>query len=194
MPEPKLPQSSFEKKPLTIFAMDAPNVDASFGLILNRAPLPAERMRMDVLIKWLRQKAHSNNSRLYAKIFVNRPIEEDAWEKQLGWILVIQNMGYDVYSKPRATADSDVDEDIVDYLYQLTEAHEVAEIVLASNDGQRFHNILEILACNGVKVTILGFNEFPSILTRNELFEFVPYSSIPGLMPATGCQTESQAT
>ncbi len=191
MPEPKVPQPSFKKKPLTIFAMDAPNVDKRLEDLLSRKPTAKDRMRFKVLMKWLQQRAQSNNSRLYAKVFVNRPIEEDAWEKQLSWILLIQHLGYNVYSKQRTTADSDVDEDIVDYLYQLTETHEVAEIVLASNDGQRFHNILEILACNGVKVTILGYTEFPSILTRNELFEFVPYNSIPGLMPTANYPAES---
>ncbi len=194
MPEPKNTKRRYKRKTLTVFVMDAPNVDASFGLLLERAPLPSERMRMDALMQWLEGKQQANGSELYAKIFVNRPAESVASNRQFGWVVAMQKLGYHVYSKIRTTDDSDVDEDMVAYINKLVKCHEVVEIVLASNDGQRFHNILEILACNGVKVTILGFNEFPSILTRNELFEFVPYSSIPGLMPATGCQTESQAT
>ncbi len=184
MPEPRKRRKPTRKK-LVVFVMDAPNVDASFGLTLGeRAPRANERMRLDMLMKWLREKSSAQGCTLYAKIFVNRPIDPDASLKQLGWVMTMKKLGYRVYSKVRTTEDSDVDEDIVECIDYFVRQDRVAEIVLASNDGKRFNAILEILALSDIKVTILGFDQFPSSLTRNELFEYVSYTSIPGIMPA----------
>lgn len=183
MPEPKRNKRRFKRKTLTVFVMDAPNVDASLGDTLGRAPLPSERMRMDVLMQWLRNKQQANRSQLYAKIFVNRPTHPTARNKQFGWIAAMQKLGYHVYSKVRTADDSDIDEEMVEYIGKLVGCHNVVEIILASNDGWRFNSLMEVLAISGIKVTILGFEEYPSVLTKNELFSFVPYSAITGLCP-----------
>lgn len=169
---------------VVLFVMDAPNVNGTLGEVLRHIPESKERLQFSVLMRWLQDQT-DEGQRLIAKVFVNKPLEAAKRVVQYGWLDNIHREGFHFYAKPRKTPDSDVDEDMVEFIWRMIKQHRVKKLILASNDSRCFEKVLAPIARNwGAEVVILGFHKYRSKMTRNPLFTFVPYKNIPGVIPA----------
>lgn len=182
MEQPKMPQQrTAEMLEVKLFIMDAPNVDMALQTILGHRPTRAERPSMKLLMAWLQEQTKSYQT-LYAKVFVNEAPDVDQAAKQKRWLEFLTAEGFEYLCKPRLTPGSDVDEDMLAYLELFRTQHYITEVIVASNDGQCFNYPLEVIAKAGILVTVIGFEQRPSVLTRNPLFRFIPLPSIPGVL------------
>jgi len=164
--------------PLRVLAWDAPNIDVALGTLLGgRKPAPGERPRWDALARWLVGRTGADED-VEAAVFLN----VGAVTPQLrDWVQVLRNLGFAVFGKPRTTG-SDIDRDLLDYVWGRLGEREVAEVLIASGDQFReFDDNIGRLAAH-TRVTVLGFAESnPAAYALDSAVEFVDLESIPGL-------------
>lgn len=137
---------------------------------------------MEKLLDWLKSRVKSYQE-LDARLFLNRSLDPAHASRQIGWIRHMRHKGYVVRYKKRYTPDSDVDDDMVTQIKWYARREYLTEVILASNDARCFYDLLMELAQAGTIITILGFERLPSRLTKEPLFNFVPWPSIPGVLP-----------
>jgi uncharacterized protein len=177
-----------EQEPATmrvLLVWDAPNLDMGLGSILGGRPTAAHRPRFDALGRWLLNRT-ADLSELYpgmtlepeATVFTN--IAAGSADVVRPWVEALRNVGFAVFAKPKVDDDSDVDSDMLAHI-ALREREGLANLLVASADGQAFRVPLEDIARSGTPVGVIGFREHASWALASDTLDFVDLEDIPGV-------------
>lgn len=162
-----------------LLVWDAPNIDMTLANIIDDKPTARERPDLRVLGDWLVERADPSDE-VEGCVFVNvAPHVADALR---GWVLWLLEEGFRVFAKPKG-GDSDVDDDMLDHLRARRDQRDLTAVYVGSNDARNFLEPLEVLAHEGVAVTVLGFAEYAGGLTDSEVLGFLDLEEITGLFP-----------
>jgi uncharacterized protein len=160
-----------------VLVWDAPNIDMTLATIIEGKPTPKERPDLAVLGSWLVDHAAEHDA-VEAAVFVN--VAPHVAGPMRGWVMWLLEQGYRVFAKPKH-GDSDVDDDMVEHLYDRFDEGDLEAVYVGSNDARAFLEPLGDLADRGVAVNVLGFAEFAGALSTAEFLQFVDLESIEGL-------------
>jgi putative heme uptake system protein len=160
-----------------VLVWDAPNVDMTLANIIDGKPTAKDRPDMAVLGSWLVDHADDPDD-VEACIFVN--VAPHVAGPMRGWVLWLLEQGYRVFAKPKH-GDSDVDDDMLDLLWQRQAEGDLEAVYVGSNDARAFVEPLAELAERGVSVTVLGFAEYAGGLSTVEGVRFVDLEAVEGL-------------
>ena len=177
-----------EQEPATmrvLLVWDAPNLDMGLGSILGGRPTAAHRPRFDALGRWLLNRT-ADLSELYpgmtlepeATVFTN--IAAGSADVVRPWVEALRNVGFAVFAKPKVDDDSDVDSDMLAHI-ALRQREGLANLLVASADGQAFRVPLEDIARSGTPVGVIGFREHASWALASDTLDFVDLEDIPGV-------------
>jgi len=177
-----------EQEPATLRVLlvwDAPNLDMGLGSILGGRPTAAHRPRFDALGRWLLNRT-ADLSELYpgmtlepeATVFTN--IAAGSADVVRPWVEALRNVGFAVFAKPKVDDDSDVDSDMLAHI-ALRQREGLANLLVASADGQAFRVPLEDIARSGTPVGVIGFREHASWALASDTLDFVDLEDIPGV-------------
>ena len=167
---------------------DAPNMDMGLSTIVGGRPNSYQRPRFDAAGLWLLQQgaavaAEENcdpeNIICEATLFTN--VNESNIEGIHSWIDALRNIGFSVFAKPKETADSDVDEDMLRHLSTRLAEGNLKLVVIASADGRNFQATLDDLAAQGIRAIVLGFAEECTWAMEDPNLTFVDVEEIEGL-------------
>jgi uncharacterized protein len=92
----------------------------------------------------------------------------------------LRNVGFAVFAKPKVDDDSDVDSDMLAHI-ALRQREGLANLLVASADGQAFRVPLEDIARSGTPVGVIGFREHASWALASDTLDFVDLEDIPGV-------------
>jgi uncharacterized protein len=145
--------------------------------IIDDKPTARDRPDMAVLGNWLVDHADDADS-VMGSVFVN--VAPHVAGPLRGWVLWLLEQGYRVFAKPKA-GDSDVDDDMIDHLWEQYEIGELDAVYVGSNDARAFLKPLAELLDRGVAVTVLGFAEYAGGLSTAPGIRFVDLEAIEGL-------------
>jgi uncharacterized protein len=179
---------AIEQDPATLRVLlvwDAPNLDMGLGSILGGRPTAAHRPRFDALGRWLLNRT-ADLSELYpgmtlepeATVFTN--IAAGSADVVRPWVEALRNVGFAVFAKPKVDDDSDVDSDMLAHI-ALRQREGLANLLVASADGQAFRVPLEDIARSGTPVGVIGFREHASWALASDTLDFVDLEDIPGV-------------
>ena len=164
---------------------DAPNLDMGLGSILGGRPTAAHRPRFDALGRWLLGRTadlaagHPGVSLIpEATVFTN--IAAGSADVVRPWVEALRNVGFAVFAKPKIDDDSDVDTDMLAHI-ALRHSEGLANLLVASADGQAFRIPLEDIARTGTPVGVLGFREHASWALASDSLDFIDLEDIPGV-------------
>jgi putative heme uptake system protein len=160
-----------------VLVWDAPNVDMTLANIIDGKPTPKERPDLAVLGAWLVDRAGEDDD-VEACVFVN--VAPHVAGPMRGWVLWLLEQGFRVFAKPKL-ADSDVDDDMIDHLWERYEDGDLETVYVGSNDARAFLEPLSELADNDVNVHVLGFAELAGGLSTADHVDFIDLESITGL-------------
>jgi len=168
-----------------LLVWDAPNLDMGLGSILGGRPTAAHRPRFDALGRWLLNRT-ADLSELYpgmtlepeATVFTN--IAAGSADVVRPWVEALRNVGFAVFAKPKVDDDSDVDSDMLAHI-ALRQREGLANLLVASADGQAFRVPLEDIASSGTPVSVIGFREHASWALASDTLDFVDLEDIPGV-------------
>lgn len=168
-----------------LLVWDAPNLDMGLGSILGGRPTAAHRPRFDALGRWLLNRT-ADLSELYpgmtlepeATVFTN--IAVGSADVVRPWVEALRNVGFAVFAKPKVDDDSDVDSDMLAHI-ALRQREGLANLLVASADGQAFRVPLEDIASSGTPVGVIGFREHASWALASDTLDFVDLEDIPGV-------------
>jgi uncharacterized protein len=168
-----------------LLVWDAPNLDMGLGSILGGRPTAAHRPRFDALGRWLLSRTAELASRYpevalepEATVFTN--IAAGSADVVRPWVEALRNVGFAVFAKPKVDEDSDVDSDMLAHI-ALRHREGLANLLVASADGQAFRTPLEDIARSGTGVGVLGFREHASWALASDTLDFVDLEDIPGV-------------
>lgn len=168
-----------------LLVWDAPNLDMGLGSILGGRPTAAHRPRFDALGRWLLSRTaelaagHPGVSLIpEATVFTN--IAPGSADVVRPWVEALRNVGFAVFAKPKIDDDSDVDVDMLAHI-ALRHTEGLANLLVASADGQAFRIPLEDIARTGIPVGVLGFREHASWALASDSLEFVDLEDIRGV-------------
>lgn len=162
-----------------VLVWDAPNIDMTVANIIDGKPTARERPDLQVLGRWL--VAQAGDDEAEACVFVN--VAEHVAGPMRGWVLWLLEQGFRVFARPKIE-DSDVDDDMVDHLFDRHEEGTLVHAYVGSNDARCFLEPMVDLADAGVDVTVLGFGEFAGAMSSESAFTFVDLEQIDGLFDA----------
>ena len=168
-----------------LLVWDAPNLDMGLGAILGGRPTAAYRPRFDAIGRWLAMRAvelgeeTGTDIEPEATVFTN--VSPGSADVVRPWVEALRNVGFAVFAKPKADEDSDVDADMVEHIRRRQAEGVLRGVVVASADGQNFHELLDELAADGLPVTVLGFHEHASWAVTSPTISFVDLEDIPGV-------------
>ena len=168
-----------------LLVWDAPNLDMGLGSILGGRPTAAHRPRFDALGRWLLNRT-ADLSAGYpgmtlepeATVFTN--IAAGSADVVRPWVEALRNVGFAVFAKPKVDDDSDVDSDMLAHI-ALRHREGLANLLVASADGQAFRVPLEDIAHSGTPVSVIGFREHASWALASDTLDFVDLEDIPGV-------------
>lgn len=160
-----------------LLVWDAPNLDMTLANIIDGKPTAKERPDLAVLGRWLVDHT-SPGDEAEACVFVN--VAPHVAGPLRGWVLWLLEQGYRVFAKPKQ-GDSDVDDDIVDHLWDRHAVGDLEAVYVGSNDAKAFLEPLVELADRGVAVSVLGFAEYAGALSTVAPIRFVDLETIGGL-------------
>ena len=168
-----------------LLVWDAPNLDMGLGSILGGRPTAAHRPRFDALGRWLLNRT-ADLSAGYpgmtlepeATVFTN--IAAGSADVVRPWVEALRNVGFAVFAKPKVDDDSDVDSDMLAHI-ALRQREGLANLLVASADGQAFRVPLEEIARSGTPVGVIGFREHASWALASDTLDFVDLEDIPGV-------------
>ena len=168
-----------------LLVWDAPNLDMGLGSILGGRPTAAHRPRFDALGRWLLNRT-ADLSAGYpgmtlepeATVFTN--IAAGSADVVRPWVEALRNVGFAVFAKPKIDDDSDVDSDMLAHI-ALRQREGMANLLVASADGQAFRVPLEDIARSGTPVSVIGFREHASWALASDTLDFVDLEDIPGV-------------
>jgi len=168
-----------------LLVWDAPNLDMGLGSILGGRPTAAHRPRFDALGRWLLSRTAELGAARpdvslepEATVFTN--IAPGSADVVRPWVEALRNVGFAVFAKPKIDEDSDVDSDMLNHI-ALRRSEGLANVLVASADGQAFKLPLEEIAREGTPVQVLGFREHASWALASDTLEFVDLEDIPGV-------------
>ena len=159
-----------------VLVWDAPNIDMSVANIINGKPSARERPDLAVLGRWLVNRAESDP--VEGSVFVN--VAPHVAGPLRGWVLWLLEEGFRVFARPKVD-DSDVDDDMVDHLFDRHEEGDLTHVYVGSNDARCFHEPLRELVEAGVSVSVLGFSEFAGGMAGDDDLEFIDLEEIHDL-------------
>jgi uncharacterized protein len=168
-------QNSTKRRSLLVW--DAPNIDMALGSVLGSKPQAKDRPQADALARWLIQR--SPGAALEATIFVNMPAENAT--PLFGWISRMLDIGYRTFVKPKTSADSDVDDDMIRLIEKRHQGGDLEQLFVLSHDGARFAGPLKRLSASGVRTHAVIFPEMAHVLATTDGVEVIDLESIPGL-------------
>lgn len=161
-----------------VLVWDAPNIDMTIANIIDGKPTPRERPDLEVLGRWLVDRAAGDD--VEACVFVN--VADHVAGPIRGWVLWLLEQGFRVFARPKID-DSDVDDDMVDHLRARQREGVLTDAYVGSNDARCFVDPLLELQADGVDVTVLGFAEYAGSLSSESAFTFVDLEDIDDLIP-----------
>jgi putative heme uptake system protein len=164
-----------------VLVWDAPNIDMTLANIIDGKPTAKERPDLAVLGSWLVDHAGPDDD-VEACVFIN--VAPHVAGPLRGWVLWLLEQGFRVFAKPKQ-GDSDVDDDMIDHLWDRFEAGELDAVYVGSNDAKAFQEPLVSLAERGVAVSALGFVEYAGALSTEDEIRFVDLETIEGLFAAS---------
>lgn len=160
-----------------VLVWDAPNVDMTLANIIDDKPTSKERPDMAVLGRWLVDHADEADE-VSASVFVN--VAPHVAGPLRGWVLWLLEQGFHVFAKPK-DGDSDVDDDMIDHLWDQYDTGDLDAVYVGSNDARAFLGPLANLLDKGVAVTVLGFAEYAGGLSTAPGVRFVDLEAVEGL-------------
>nr|VDG64248.1 Uncharacterised protein [Streptococcus thermophilus] len=168
-----------------LLVWDAPNLDMGLGAILGGRPTSSHRPRFDAIGRWLVHQAEDLSARTgrriepEATVFTN--VSPGSADVVRPWVEALRNVGFAVFAKPKADDDSDVDGEMIEHIERRRAEGVLQGVVVASADGQNFHELLDDLADDGLPATVLGFHEHASWAVTSPAITFVDLEDIPGV-------------
>ncbi len=160
-----------------VLVWDAPNIDMTLANIIDGRPTAKDRPDLAVLGAWLVDHAAPGDP-VEACVFVN--VAPHVAGPMRGWVLWLLEQGFRVFAKPKQ-GDSDVDDDMIDHLWERFDQGDLEAVYIGSNDAKAFSEPLASLADRGVVVSVLGFVEYAGSLSGIDDVRFVDLESIDGL-------------
>lgn len=160
-----------------VLVWDAPNIDMSIANVIDGRPTSEDRPDLAVLGSWLVERTGPDDD-AEGCVFIN--VQPHVAGPLRGWVLWLLEEGYRVFAKPKE-GDSDVDDDMVDHLFDRRDDGDLDAVYVGSNDARAFLEPLESLAEDGVEVNVLGFPEYAGGLSTSGLLNFVDLEEISGL-------------
>jgi uncharacterized protein len=160
-----------------VLVWDAPNVDMTLANIIEGKPTPKDRPDLAVLGAWLVDQA-ADEDEVEACVFVN--VAPHVAGPMRGWVLWLLEQGFRVFAKPKH-GDSDVDDDMIDHLWERHEEGDLEAVYVGSNDARAFLDPLAELADRDIGVHVLGFAELAGGLSTASHIDFIDLESITGL-------------
>ena len=160
-----------------LLVWDAPNVDMTLANIIDGKPTPKERPDLAVLGAWLVDQA-ADDDEVEACVFVN--VAPHVAGPMRGWVLWLLEQGFRVFAKPKH-GDSDVDDDMLDHLWDRYDHGDLESVYVGSNDAKAFLQPLADLADQDIGVHVLGFSEFAGGLSTASHIDFIDLERIDGL-------------
>ncbi|MDP9023125.1 MAG: NYN domain-containing protein [Actinomycetota bacterium] len=160
-----------------LLVWDAPNVDMTLANIIDGKPTARERPDLDVLGRWLVDRAGPDDE-VEACVFVN--VAPHVAGPMRGWVMWLLEEGFRVFAKPKV-GDSDVDGDMLDHIQRRRTDGDLAAVYVGSNDARNFLEPLEEIAADGVGVTVLAFAEYAGGLSSSDRLAFIDLEDISGL-------------
>lgn len=168
-----------------LLVWDAPNLDMGLGAILGGRPTAAYRPRFDAIGRWLIHQAQDlsdeTNSCIEPEATVFTNVAPGGADVVRPWVEALRNVGFAVFAKPKTDEDSDVDPDMLDHINRRRAEGTLRGLVVASADGQNFHETINSLVRIGLPVTVIGFHEHAAWAVANEDITFVDLEEIPGV-------------
>ena len=160
-----------------VLVWDAPNVDMTLANIIDGKPTVKERPDLAVLGSWLVDHAEPEDD-VEACVFIN--VAAHVAGPLRGWVMWLLEQGFRVFAKPKH-GESDVDDDMLEHLWERYEEGDLEAVYLGSNDARAFAEPLGQLAERGLAVTALGFAEYAGGLSTEPGVRFVDLETIEGL-------------
>ncbi|MCC5948633.1 MAG: hypothetical protein JJT89_09280 [Nitriliruptoraceae bacterium] len=160
-----------------VLVWDAPNVDMTLANIIDGKPTAKVRPDLAVLGEWLVDHAGEDDD-VEACVFIN--VAPHVAGPLRGWVLWLLEQGFRVFAKPKH-GDSDVDDDMIDHLWDRHDAGDLEAVYVGSNDAKAFLEPLTELAGLGVSCNVLGFSEYAGQLSVTDDLRFVDLEAISGL-------------
>ena len=180
--------SSSAPSPRALLIWDAPNMDMGLSAIVGGRPNSYQRPRFDAAGLWLLQQATQlatdtgldpDSIICEATLFTN--VNEANVDGIHSWIDALRNIGFSVFAKPKETADSDVDDNMLEHLSLRLSEGNLKLVVVASADGRNFQATLADLATKGIRATVLGFAEECTWAMEDPNLTFVDVEDVNGL-------------
>lgn len=180
--------SSSAPSPRALLIWDAPNMDMGLSAIVGGRPNSYQRPRFDAAGLWLLQQATQlatdtgldpDSIICEATLFTN--VNEANVDGIHSWIDALRNIGFSVFAKPKETADSDVDDNMLEHLSLRLSEGNLKLVVVASADGRNFQATLADLATKGIRAIVLGFAEECTWAMEDPNLTFVDVEDVNGL-------------
>ncbi|MFN0091374.1 MAG: hypothetical protein ACKVWR_14070 [Acidimicrobiales bacterium] len=162
-----------------LLVWDAPDIDARLAEVAGVAPASAPAA-LDAVYLWLTQRCGPGQSAEACLFTLVAEGEEDAITP---WVTQVRNSGFAVFAKPRRSgADSEgLAGEIAAGVNRYAAEGRLAEVVVASHNGDVFSGPLETLAAMGVPATVVGFREKAHFAALSRAIEFVDLEDVPGV-------------
>lgn len=161
---------------LDLLIWDAPNIDMTLSNVIGRRPTSATRPRYDYVARWFVAGAAERDAA--AAVFTN--YTEGTAANIRPWLEAVRAIGFAVFIKPKVDAVDDIDSEMLDHIKEASRRHRLARLVVVSGDGRNFQEHLEVLASDGVDVTVISFSEVASWAAQSTLIKFVDLEDISG--------------
>ena len=180
--------SSSAPSPRALLIWDAPNMDMGLSAIVGGRPNSYQRPRFDAAGLWLLQQATQlatdtgldpDSIICEATLFTN--VNAANVDGIHSWIDALRNIGFSVFAKPKETADSDVDDNMLEHLSLRLSEGNLKLVVVASADGRNFQATLADLATKGIRAIVLGFAEECTWAMEDPNLTFVDVEDVNGL-------------
>ncbi len=160
-----------------LLVWDAPNVDMTLANIIDGKPTAKDRPDLAVLGDWLVEQASPGDT-IEACVFIN--VAPHVAGPLRGWVMWLLEQGFRVFAKPKH-GDSDVDDDMLDHLWDRLAGGDLGHVYVGSNDAKAFVTPLVDLAERGIDCNVLGFAEYAGTLSATAGMRFIDLETIEGL-------------
>lgn len=162
--------------PVDLMVWDAPNIDATLAQVIGAKPTAANRPRYDAIARWLVERAGDHD--VEAAVFANVPPMLAG--QMRGWVEAVRSLGFAVFARPKLADRDDVDLDMLEHVHHRARSGRLRRLVVASGDGRNFLAPLEVLARDGVDVTVLSFFEVAGYAAESPHIRFLDLEEVPG--------------
>ena len=167
-----------DRRRLLLLVWDAPNMDMTLANLLGGRPTSRTRPRFDVVGRWLVRRGHALDARAEAALFINVP--PDSAASIAPFVHAVRSFGFAVFARPKIDGLGDIDDDMLEHLRARHAQGQLAEVIVASHDGQAFLDQLRQMSAAGVRTTVLGFEEYASWTGTDDGIRFIDLEAIEG--------------